>query len=77
MNDGRTLCVEYQRENRLELRRRLAGVAARQSGYSTHAQVLEVGYSYPAQKYNADRGSSPASGGAEEDSNRHPSPVRP
>ncbi len=43
--------------DRLDLRRRLIGVAATQSGYFTAAQALEVGYSYPAQKYNADRGS--------------------
>ena len=43
--------------DRLDLRRRLAGVAATQSGYFTAAQALEAGYSYPAQKYNADRGS--------------------
>lgn len=43
--------------DRLDLRRRLSAVAAQQSGYFTAAQALEAGYSYPAQKYNADRGS--------------------
>lgn len=43
--------------DRLDLRRRLIGVAATQSGFFTAAQALEAGYSYPAQKYNADRGS--------------------
>lgn len=43
--------------DRLDLRRRLTKVAAQQSGYFTAAQALEAGYSYPAQKYNADRGS--------------------
>lgn len=43
--------------DRLDLRRRLLSVAATQSGYFTAAQALEAGYSYPAQKYNADRGS--------------------
>jgi len=32
-------------------------VAATQAGYFTAAQALKVGYSYPAQKYNVDRGS--------------------
>ena len=43
--------------DRLDLRRRLTAIAATQSGYFTAAQALEAGYSYPAQKYNADRGS--------------------
>lgn len=42
--------------DRLDLRRRLATVAARQSGYFTAAQALEAGYAYPSQKYNSDRG---------------------
>lgn len=45
------------RRDRLDLRRRLVGIAATQSGFFTAAQALEAGYSYPAQKYNADRGS--------------------
>lgn len=44
------------RRDRLDLRRRLMAVAATQSGYFTAAQALEAGYSYPAQKYNVDRG---------------------
>lgn len=43
--------------DRLDLRRRLVAVAATQSGYFTAGQALDAGYSYPAQKYNADRGS--------------------
>lgn len=42
--------------DRLDLRRRLVATAARQSGYFSAAQALDAGYSYPAQKYNADRG---------------------
>jgi predicted transcriptional regulator of viral defense system len=38
------------------LRRQLTALAARQAGYFTSAQAREVGYSYPAQKYHADRG---------------------
>lgn len=38
------------------LRRELMTVAARQAGYFTAAQALEVGYAYQAQKYHADRG---------------------
>lgn len=38
------------------LRRELIALAARQAGYFTAAQAREVGYSYPAQKYHADRG---------------------
>jgi len=39
-----------------DLRRRLSAVAATQSGYFTAAQALEVGYSYPQQKFHADHG---------------------
>jgi hypothetical protein len=42
--------------DRQDLRFRLAAVAATQSGLFTAAQALEVGYSYQAQKYHADRG---------------------
>jgi predicted transcriptional regulator of viral defense system len=42
--------------DRQDLRRRLAAVAAGQSGYFTAAQALSVGYSYQAQKFHADRG---------------------
>jgi predicted transcriptional regulator of viral defense system len=45
------------RRDRLDLRRSLTALAARQSGYFTAAQARHVGYSYPAQKYNVDRGS--------------------
>lgn len=38
------------------LRRELTALAARQAGYFTSAQAREVGYSYPAQNYHADRG---------------------
>lgn len=38
------------------LRRELTALAARQAGYFTSAQAREVGYSYPAQKYHADKG---------------------
>lgn len=38
------------------LRRKLTALAARQAGYFTAAQAREVGYSYQAQKYHADRG---------------------
>lgn len=38
------------------LRRQLTALAAGQSGYFTAAQALSVGYSYPAQKFHADRG---------------------
>jgi predicted transcriptional regulator of viral defense system len=43
--------------DRRERRRRLVEVAGAQSGYFSAAQALEVGYSYQAQKQNADRGS--------------------
>jgi predicted transcriptional regulator of viral defense system len=43
-------------QDRTDLRRRLLGLAARQSGYFTAAQALKVGYSYPAQRYHAQRG---------------------
>ncbi len=42
--------------DRSDLRRRLTALAARQSGYFTAAQALEVGYSYPSQRYHAERG---------------------
>ena len=42
--------------DRQDLRRRLAAVAARQSGHFSSAQALRVGYSYQAQKFHADRG---------------------
>lgn len=42
--------------DRLDLRRRLADVAARQSGHFTAAQALAAGYSYQAQRYHALRG---------------------
>ena len=43
-------------QDRTDLRRRLLAIAARQSGYFSAAQALEVGYSYPAQSYHAKRG---------------------
>lgn len=42
--------------DRQDLRRRLAALAAEQSGHFTAAQALSVGYSYSAQKFHADRG---------------------
>ncbi len=42
--------------DRRQLRRRLVALAAAQSGYFSAAQALAVGYSYQAQKQNADRG---------------------
>jgi predicted transcriptional regulator of viral defense system len=42
--------------DRRELRRRLVAVASAQSGYFSAAQALRAGYSYQAQKQNADRG---------------------
>jgi predicted transcriptional regulator of viral defense system len=44
------------RVDRQDLRRRLATLAATQSGYFTAAQAVGVGYSYQAQKFHADRG---------------------
>ncbi len=41
---------------RQEQRRALFALAGGQSGYFTAAQALEVGYSYPAQKFHADHG---------------------
>lgn len=38
------------------LRRKLTALVAHQAGYFTAAQAREIGYSYPAQKYHADRG---------------------
>jgi predicted transcriptional regulator of viral defense system len=43
-------------KDRRELRRRLVAVASAQSGYFSAAQALAAGYSYQAQKQNADRG---------------------
>ena len=43
-------------KDRRELRRRLVAVASAQSGYFSAAQALRAGYSYQAQKQNADRG---------------------
>jgi predicted transcriptional regulator of viral defense system len=42
--------------DRQDLRRRLAALAAQQSGYFTAAQALKLGYSYQAQKFHAGRG---------------------
>lgn len=42
--------------DRSDLRRRLAALAARQSGYFTAAQALNLGYAYPTQRYHAERG---------------------
>jgi predicted transcriptional regulator of viral defense system len=42
--------------DRQDLRRRLAAIAAEQSGHFTAAQALSVGYSYQAQKFHVDRG---------------------
>jgi predicted transcriptional regulator of viral defense system len=44
-------------QDRRERRRRLVDLAGAQSGYFSAAQALAVGYSYQAQKQNADRGS--------------------
>lgn len=44
------------RRDRQDLRLRLARLAATQSGYFTAQQALQIGYSYQAQKYHADRG---------------------
>ena len=41
--------------DRQDLRRRLSAVAREQSGYFTAAQAKEIGYSYPAQTYHANR----------------------
>ena len=42
--------------DRQDLRRRLTALAATQSGYFTAGQALKIGYSYPNQKFHADRG---------------------
>jgi predicted transcriptional regulator of viral defense system len=42
--------------DRQDLRRRLAALAATQSGYFSAAQALTLGYSYQAQKFHVDRG---------------------
>jgi predicted transcriptional regulator of viral defense system len=42
--------------DRQDLRRRLAALAAEQSGHFTAAQALSIGYSYQAQKFHSDRG---------------------
>ncbi len=39
-----------------DLRRALVGLAATQAGHFTAKQALGLGYSYPAQKHHADRG---------------------
>lgn len=44
------------RADRQDLRRRLATLAALQSGYFTAAQAKQVGYSHQAQKFHVDRG---------------------
>ena len=43
-------------QDRTDLRRRLLTLAASQSGYFTAGQAIDVGYSYPAQRYHAQRG---------------------
>ncbi len=43
-------------QDRIDLRRRLFVIAARQSGYFTAGQAIDVGYSYPAQRYHVQRG---------------------
>lgn len=42
--------------DRNELRRALVVIAAPQSGYFTAGQALKAGYTYPAQRYHAQRG---------------------
>lgn len=42
--------------DRQYLRRRLTALVATQSGYFSAGQALELGYSYQAQKFHADRG---------------------
>lgn len=42
--------------DRRELERKLRKLAATQSGYFSAGQAKEIGYSYQAQKYHADRG---------------------
>ena len=42
--------------DRQDLRRRLAALAATQSGYFTAAQALKIGHAYPNQKFHVDRG---------------------
>ena len=42
--------------DRIDLRRSLLALAARQSGYFTAGQAIEMGYSYPAQRYHVQRG---------------------
>lgn len=42
--------------DRQSLRRRLAVLAATQSGHFSAAQALQLGYSYQAQKFHVDRG---------------------
>lgn len=43
-------------QDRNQLRRNLAAIAGPQSGYFTAAQAITAGYSYPAQRYHAQRG---------------------
>lgn len=42
--------------DRQDLRRRLAALAATQSGYFTAGQALKIGHGYPNQKFHVDRG---------------------
>jgi predicted transcriptional regulator of viral defense system len=49
---AKLVCVS----DRLDLRRRLHQVAFRQRGYFSAHQAKEIGYTYQAQKYHADRG---------------------
>ncbi len=44
------------RRDPLDLRRALTHIARLQAGYFTAAQALEVGYSYPSQRYHTQRG---------------------
>ena len=43
-------------KDRAEIRRKLQGLAFRQAGYFSASQARELGYSYQAQRYNADSG---------------------
>lgn len=44
------------RKSPIDLRRALTRVARHQAGYFTAAQALQAGYSYPSQRYHAQRG---------------------
>ncbi len=44
------------RQDRNQLRRNLVAIAGPQSGHFTAAQAITAGYSYPAQRYHAQRG---------------------